>query len=98
MIISNVSTYDFHNAFNAMSPDDFSYDALEALYTYLDDLSDDIGEPIELDVIAICCDFAEYSSLEELQGDYCYIESLGELQDNTTVLELANGGLVIQQF
>ena len=97
MIISNVSTYDFHNAFNAMSPDDFSYDALEALYTYLDDLSDDIGEPLELDVIAICCDFVEYTTVAEALAAYS-LESLEELQDNTTVLELANGGLVIQQF
>ena len=97
MIISNVSTYDFHNAFNAMRPDDFSYDALEALYTYLDDLSDDIGEPIELDVIAICCDFAEYTTVAEALAAYS-LESLEELQDNTMVLELATGGLVIQQF
>ena len=97
MIISNVSTYDFHNAFNAMRPDDFSYDALEALYTYLDDLSDDIGEPLELDVIAICCDFAEYTTVAEALEAYS-LESLDDLYDNTLVLELANGGLVIQQF
>ena len=97
MIISNVSTYDFHNAFNAMRPDDFSYDALEALYTYLDDLSDDIGEPLELDVIAICCDFAEYTTVAEALAAYS-LESLDDLYDNTLVLELANGGLVIQQF
>ena len=97
MIISNVSTYDFHNAFNAMRPDDFSYDALEALYTYLDDLSDDIGEPLELDVIAVCCDFAEYTTVAEALEAYS-LESLDDLYDNTLVLELANGGLVIQQF
>ena len=97
MIISNVTSHDFHNAFNAMRPDQFSYDALEALYTYLDDLSDDIGEPLELDVIAICCDFTQYNSRAEALKEYG-METLEDLQDNTLVLELANGGLVIQQF
>ena len=97
MIISNVTSYDFHNAFNAMRPDDFSYDALEALYTYLDDVSDDIGEPLELDVIAICCDFTEYTTVAEALAAYS-LESLEELQNNTTVLGLDGGGLVIQQF
>ena len=97
MITSNVSTYDFYNAFANVRPDQFSYDALKALYDYLDQLSEDIGEPLELDVIAICCDFAEYDSLAEVLAEYS-LESLEDLQDNTTVLELPNGGLVIQQF
>ena len=97
MIISNVTSYNFHEAFNTMRPDDFSYDALEALYTYLDDLSGDIGEPIALDVIAICCGFVEYTTVAEALAAYS-LESLEELQDNTMVLELATGGLVIQQF
>ena len=97
MITSTVSTYDFYNAFANVRPDQFSYDALKALYDYLDQLSEDIGEPLELDVIAICCDFAEYDSLAKVLAEYS-LESLEDLQDNTTVLELPNGGLVIQQF
>ena len=97
MIISNVTAYDFHYAFDNMRPEQFSDYALEALYTYLDDLSHDIGEAIELDVIAICCDFAEYNSRAEALKEYG-MATLEDLQDNTTVLELPNGGLVIQQF
>ena len=80
-----------------MRPDDFSYDALEALYTYLDDLSDDTGEPIELDVIAICCDWCEYTTLADALKEYG-LDCFEDLYDNTMVIELANGGLVIQQF
>ena len=97
MIISNVTSHDFHNAFNTMRPDDFSYDALEAMFDFLEQLSDDLGEPMELDVIGLCCDFCEYSSIEEALEAY-RLESLEELQDNTMVLELDNGGIVLQQF
>jgi len=97
MIISNVTSYEFHNAFNAIRPDQFSYDALEAMFTFLDDLSDDLGEPMELDVISLCCDFCEYPTVTEALKAYT-MESLEELQDNTMVLELDNGGIVLQQF
>ena len=97
MIISNVSTNDFHAAFNTMRPDQFSYDALEAMFTFLDDLSDDLGEPMELDVISLCCDWMEFSTVTEAIKAY-NMESLEELQDNTMVLELDNGGIVLQQF
>jgi hypothetical protein len=60
---------------------------------------------MELDVIGICCDFSEYKDLEELKQDYGYDEDLEEddeildyFREQTIVLELANGGLVIQSY
>ena len=58
--INNV--HQFREAFRlAGRMDQFSYEGLEVLFDYLDNLSDDIGEPIELDVIAFCCDYDENS-------------------------------------
>jgi hypothetical protein len=37
----------------------FSYEALNLIYEYLESIEEDTGEPIELDVIAICCDYSE---------------------------------------
>ena len=48
----------------------FSYEAYEVLFEYLWDLSEDIGEPIEFDVISICCDWTEYVDIHELAGHY----------------------------
>jgi hypothetical protein len=59
MIIQTVDTYDFRRAFETCRPDNFSYEGLGLLFDYLDELSDDVGEPVELDVIAICCDYSE---------------------------------------
>lgn len=50
----------------------FSNLGFRALYRYLDDLSDDIGQDIHIDVIGLCCDFTEYESLDELYDDYNY--------------------------
>ena len=98
MIVTNVYPCEFKQAFNSTRPNNFSYEALEAMYEYFDDLSEDIGQPFELDVIAICCEFTEYENLEEVQGNYWDIKSLDDLRDHTSVIQLSSGGLVIQDF
>ena len=52
---------DFAREFQAIRPDNFSYEGLGVLYDYLTDYEDSTGEELELDVIAICCDFSEDS-------------------------------------
>ena len=54
----------FRNAFQAIRPGRFTYEGLGALYDYLWELSEDIGDDIELDVIFLCGEFAEYSEDE----------------------------------
>ena len=50
--------------------DQFTYHAYDALFDYYHELSDEIGEPIEFDVVAICCEWTEYDSLQELGEAY----------------------------
>lgn len=52
--------------------DHFSYEGYNALYDYLDELSEDMGEDFHVDVIALCCDFTEYESWEALYNEYTY--------------------------
>jgi hypothetical protein len=105
----NVSQFD--DAFRDMGRNDqFTYEGRHALYEYLEQLGDDIGEEIQLDVIALCCEYAEYSSLDECAVNYFEYapdyegtvednEDIARefLQDRTTVIEF-NGGVIIQQF
>ena len=83
--------------------DQFSYEGKIALFNYLEALSEDIGEPIELDVIALCCDYSEYKSLKEFneerfQGLDGLLESWDEVANYTTVIELDNGAAIIQNY
>ena len=65
-----VNLHDFRDAFYRMGrKDQFSYEGLEVLFDYLDELEQEIGEETELDVIALCCDYAE-STIDELISDY----------------------------
>ena len=49
--------------------DNFTYEGLQELFSYLDNLADELGEPIELDVIALCCEFYE-GNAQDIVNDY----------------------------
>jgi hypothetical protein len=46
----------------------FSYEAQEIIFNYFDEFEQDTGEHVELDVIAICCDFTEMTEAEILEN------------------------------
>ena len=64
----------------------FSYEGLTALYNYLTELEDGCSEEMELDVIALCCEYTEYKSADEAACEYfdyegmTYDEDGGELE------------------
>jgi len=43
----------------------FTIEGLHALFDYLEQWEDDVGEPMEFDPIALCCQFSEYKSAAE---------------------------------
>ena len=47
MIIDTLDKYSFRNKFLKVREDNFSYEGLEALFEYLEQLSEDIGKDIE---------------------------------------------------
>jgi len=83
-IKQNVTAHDFVRAFDDYNrSDNYSRNARFALYDYITQLEEDIGEEIELDVISICCAFTEYSSLKELNEDYGRdYENIEEVQED----------------
>ena len=101
----------FIQAFREVRPNQFSRAALVALFDYLDQLEQDLGEEQELDVIAICCDWTEYrDSIEaaeaygweapevpegEERDDTSDRKALEFLQDQTHVVEFDGGVLVL---
>lgn len=95
----SVNSWDFSEAFRqAGREDNFSQAGLEVLFDYLEDYENSTGEQMELDVVAICCDFTEYENLKELQVDYPDIEDMDDLQDHTTVIMIDDESFIIQQF
>tara|TARA_R110000751_G_C13395306_1_gene436968 strand:+ start:71 stop:367 length:297 start_codon:yes stop_codon:yes gene_type:complete len=88
---------DFVNAFEKLRPSNFSYEGLESLYNYLTDYEQDTGTEIELDVIALCCDYSEYKDLEEYRQNYSSINSIKDIQDATTFIPIFKTARFITQ-
>jgi hypothetical protein len=85
----------FHDQFQRTRPENFTYAGLNALYDFLTDMGED--HDCELDVIAICCDFSQYGSIEAALEEY-QLEDREELEDNTLVIECDDGTVIIQNF
>lgn len=61
---------DFARAFADCGRDgNFTYQGLRVLFDYLEELEQSTGQQIELDVIALCCEYAEQSA-EDIAEDY----------------------------
>ena len=89
----------FNDAFhNCGRGEQFTYDGLVALYDFLEEMERGTGEEMELDVIALCCEFTEYNDFEELQENYSSIEDREELENNTLVINVGVDGFIIQDF
>ena len=105
-----VYSNDFRDAFRRMDrKENFSYEGLDILYNYLCDLEDDSGTEIELDVIALCCDYNE-DHFEDIINNYdidikdCEteedkIQSVREyLEENTMVVGETSDSFIYQVF
>jgi hypothetical protein len=64
----------FTDAFMSIRPNNFSYEGLEQLFDYFESYEDDTGEQIELDVIAICCEYSE-STINECLDYYDIVDA-----------------------
>lgn len=94
-----INDFDFIRAFEDYGRENqFSREALFALFDYFEELEQGIGEDMELDVIGICCDFTEYESLEAFNKDYgTEYATIEDLEDETQVIQF-DGGIIIQNF
>ena len=80
----------YHLACKMARGDNFGYKGWRKIGDYLESLSDNLGENIEIDIIAICCEYSMAESTEEffmerqrLHGiDLPTMEEWEELEDD----------------
>ena len=88
---TNVNEFAFMEAFKDMGRmDNFSPDALRQLFAFFEELEEGTDEPMELDVIAICCDFSEEPLVDVLEN--YGLDSVDDLHDNTMVVGFTGNG------
>ena len=97
-----ISASDFYAAFKRMDRlTGWTYDGLKALYDYLEETAEDTGEPIELDVISLCCDFSEVADMDDFQKEYGSddYKTVDDVENETTVIRIPDSdGFIYQAF
>ena len=97
----------FRFQMNQIRPDNFSYEGLGELFDYLEMLEESTGIQIELDPIALCCDYCEMPINDVIDAynidiDYeqnIYMQVMDYISANSEVVgDTSNGTVVFQQF
>lgn len=86
---TTVNEHDFIESFDRMGrlitnvnpTGNFTVNGLRALFEYLEDIEAGTDEPIELDVIGLCCEFSEYPSAWEAFQEYTHPDEVEAIQD-----------------
>ena len=106
-MIESVNFTHFHDMFKKYRPDNFSYYGLQVLFDYIEELENCTGEQIELECIAICCEYSEstpeeiieYYSLDSEEYDPEDIEKIVEyLEDHTSVCGVTEDNTIVYQL
>ena len=103
---TTVNQSEFIDAFHRFDRyEQFGYDALVSLFDYMEQFEQDSGEEMELDVIALCCDYS-VDSVADIASNYSIdIDGMedGEarsavleyLQENTSVIDEDCNGQIL---
>jgi len=107
---TTVSRYDFERAFiDAGRRNTFTYDGLNLLFDYLEQYEEDCGTEIELDVVALCCEYDE-NTWQDIAENYDIDVSNGEdekakkeivreyIEENTMLVGETDSGFIYACF
>ena len=97
-IIQTVNKNQFIDNLLADDYASWTYEDAGALFDYYEQFSDDTGEDVELDRVALRCEWTRADSIDEVIEEYDDIESMEDLEDRTQVIEHEGGVLLYQAF
>jgi len=95
-MIKTVNRNEFYDEMMSIRPDNFSPAGLSALFEYLVSCEEDASKQIEFDPIALCCEYTE-DTIESTLANYS-LESIDNLRDHTTVIDVDDETIIIQDF
>jgi hypothetical protein len=106
--VSEFASFDGRLAKNG-EPGNFDYQGLRVLFDYLEELERDCGENYDLDVIALCCEYAQDDletiieqygiDIDDMDEDEQREAALDYINENSAVCgETDSGDIVYQQF
>ena len=94
-----ISEYQFKDAFTSGShKDNFSYEGLTALYEYFTNYEEDCDTEIEFDVVAICCEYTEYTNIEEFSDNYDEVDKKDFFEDDGKIFNRKDYQEAVEEY
>lgn len=102
-----ITQYAFTDAFRACGRESqFSPAALRALFEHLERVEEDTDTELELDPIALCCEWSEYPSALDAAKAFGYLEGVDSkdespiewLSNRTDVVRVWENGVIVRNF
>lgn len=84
-MFKRIDFWEFCHEFDQCRPDNFTTEGLRVLFDYFEEYEENDGEPVELDVIAICC---EWSELDRDELIAMYPDELDEFSTDEEIEEI----------
>ncbi len=98
-MIHTMTQYDFLREWPESRRDQFSEEALVALFEFYERLGEDCGQPVEFDPIAICCDWTEWDDIDEFREQYALeVDSWSDVAGHTITIPLSGGAALVMAF
>lgn len=90
----------FVRDFLDIRPHNFSYEALEAFFDYIEEYEESTDTEVVFDVIGFCCEFTEYENFEEYKNEYQNenIKTLDDLEEYTQVIRVNKDKFIIANY
>lgn len=100
MIKQTVNFHQFCDSFSDTYKNNFTYEGKRALFDYLEQLSEDTGDDIELDIVALCCEYTQYDDINEYISNYPDdAKTIDEVENYTQVIRIPDSdSFIIQAY
>ena len=103
MIYQTINFSMFCDSFRSVRPDNFSYEGLRILYDHILELAEIANSPIELDVIALCCEYTEGTAEEVIEAYNVPVDPDSDklatatewLVDNWALVGVTDSGMIV---
>ena len=100
---TTVNFNDFVDGFQKIGRgNQFSFNALELLYNYLESVEKETGTEMEFDPIAICCSFSEYTVSDfnnDFRTKFETLDQIGKyISDYTEIIGKTKNSIVFENY
>lgn len=89
-LVLKINERDLKSLFVTYDRDYFSLEGCQKLIEIFEELSEEMGQTFQVDIIALCCQYCEYDNFQDFKNDYYDIDI-----ENMIYYKLSNNHILV---